>query len=174
MFLNWKQSSLFVNCLVQLILDRWPNGRKSYSSVFTSGEQVSTNVPHFTYCTKKLGRFQKNWLHYWNGVAFWNSWFNSIIKLNSDYKEWLSFRHNGKLVSKTYYQKSMNFFRRKYETNSTSILFVMASDDIAWLRDMFGHDDEVVFVSTYSSQFASKQPIFDMAVLAQCNHSIIR
>ncbi len=97
-----------------------------------------------------------------------------MLKLSSDYEEWLSFRHNGKLVSKTYYETTMNYFKSKYATNSTTVLFVMASDDIAWVKDMFGHDEDVVLVSTYSSPFANKQPIFDMAVLSQCNHSIIR
>jgi hypothetical protein len=68
----------------------------------------------------------------------------------------------------------MNFFRKKYRTTSTDVLFVMASDDPKWLSDNFGHENDVALTSTYSAQFSHRQPIFDMAVLVQCNHSIIR
>jgi hypothetical protein len=38
----------------------------------------------------------------------------------------------------------------------------------------FDDENDVVLTSTYSGQFEKRQPIFDMAVLVQCNHSIIR
>jgi hypothetical protein len=50
----------------------------------------------------------------------------------------------------------------------------MASDDVDWLTKNFGDENDVVLTSTYSGQFEKRQPIFDMAVLVQCNHSIIR
>jgi len=65
-------------------------------------------------------------------------------------------------------------FRAKYRTDTTDVLFVMASDDVDWLTKNFGDENDVVLTSTYSGQFEKRQPIFDMAVLVQCNHSIIR
>ena len=97
-----------------------------------------------------------------------------LVKFITDYKKWLSWRHEGELVSKKYVEESMNFFRGKYQTETTDVLFVMASDDSKWVEDNFGHENDVVLTSTYSAPFAKRQPIFDMAVLAQCNHSIIR
>jgi hypothetical protein len=68
----------------------------------------------------------------------------------------------------------MNIFREKYVTSSSAVLFVMASDDDKWCKDMFANETDVVFTSSLTSPFSEKQPTFDLAILSQCNHSIIR
>jgi len=68
----------------------------------------------------------------------------------------------------------MNIFREKYVTSSSAVLFVMASDDDKWCKDMFANETDIVFTSSFSSPFLEKQPTFDLAILSQCNHSIIR
>jgi hypothetical protein len=51
----------------------------------------------------------------------------------------------------------------------------MASDDMKWCKAMFGDFSDVVFASDTKSQFAKdRQPTFDLALLSQCDHSIIR
>ena len=100
--------------------------------------------------------------------------FVSVHVRRTDYVEWLSYFVGGQLVSSRYFTEAMNIFRRKYNTNTTEVLFVMASDDIQWCKDKFGNVNDVVLTASFTSMSSSKQPTFDMAVMAQCNHSIFR
>ena len=83
-------------------------------------------------------------------------------------------RHDGSLTSSTYIDTAMDIFRQKYGTNSTTVLFIMASDDLKWCQEKFSRHADVVFTSSFESKFSEKQPTFDLAVLTQCNHSILR
>ena len=83
-------------------------------------------------------------------------------------------RHDGALTSSTYIDTAMDIFRQKYGTNSTNVLFALASDDLKWCQEKFSRHADVVFTSLFESKFYEKQLTFDMAVLTQCNHSILR
>ena len=50
-------------------------------------------------------------------------------------------------------------------------LSVAASDDKDWCQEMFQNISDVVLTPKYQ---ALKKGEYDMAILAQCNHSIIR
>jgi hypothetical protein len=65
-------------------------------------------------------------------------------------------------------------FRRKYNSDTSRVLFVLATDDLGWSEEMFGDVDDLVFTARAEEKSASVQPAFDLAVMAQCNHSIIR
>lgn len=61
----------------------------------------------------------------------------------------------------------MNDFRRKH----TNPIFVVSSDDKEWIQEMFQNMTDVVLTPRYQTR---KHGELDMAILAQCNHSIIR
>ncbi len=96
------------------------------------------------------------------------------MKFITDYKNWLSNYNYGDLASRAYFSEAMSIFRKKYVTLSTAILFVIASDDMDWCERMFLNESDVVLTSSSSSNFSNLQPTFDLAILSQCNHSILR
>jgi hypothetical protein len=89
----------------------------------------------------------------------------------TDYSVWLKEKVNGRLLSKLYYTEAMSYFRQKYNGTLSKVAFVIASDDRKWCEDMFGFDQDVIL--TQSNQLINRAE-FDLAILAQCNHSIIR
>jgi len=96
------------------------------------------------------------------------------VKFIADYKDWLLLKNYGNLTSRAYFLEAMNIYRKKYVTSSTAVLFVIASDDMAWCKKMFLNENDVVLTSSSSSKFSKRQPTFDLAILSQCNHSILR
>ncbi len=50
---------------------------------------------------------------------------------------------NGQLLDQQFYFTAMEVFRRKF--SDKVIVFVVASDDMAWCRDNLGHDNSVYF-----------------------------
>ena len=98
----------------------------------------------------------------------------SVHVRRTDYIKLLKNLYAGHVVSSRYFAEAMNMFRRKYNTNTTEVLFVMASDDSNWCKNKFSNQSDVVFTSTFVCKSSKKQPTFDLAVLAQCNHTIIR
>jgi hypothetical protein len=63
--------------------------------------------------------------------------------------------------------------RKKFKTNS-DVVFLLASDDNDWSWRMFGDVDDIILTSEASTKMSTIQPTFDLAVLAHCNHSIVR
>ena len=61
----------------------------------------------------------------------------------------------------------MQYFREKYQ----NVAFVVASDDRQWITQMFKNMSDVHLTPRYQTM---KRGEYDMAILAQCNHSIIR
>ncbi len=96
------------------------------------------------------------------------------MKLLTDYKNWLFQKGYGDLASRAYFLEAMSIFRKKYVTPLGAVLFVIASDDMDWCEKMLLNEDDVVLTSSSSSTFSKQQPTFDLAILSQCNHSIIR
>ena len=88
-----------------------------------------------------------------------------------DYSVWLEKKVNGRLLSKLYFQKAMDYFRDKYTTAQSNVTFIVASDDKTWCREMFKDSPDVVFTPRKPGE---KSVVFDLAVLALCNHSITR
>jgi hypothetical protein len=103
-----------------------------------------------------------------------NVTFVSIHIRRTDYKKWLLEKGYGKLASREYFVAAMNTFRKKYVTSSTAVLFVIASDDVKWCKAMFANESDVVLAASSSSKFSKQQPTFDLAILSQCDHSILR
>jgi len=81
-------------------------------------------------------------------------------------------RRGYKTADVPYLLRAMDYFDRKLERwkESHDVVFVVSSDDIEWCREKLssqnGASRHVVFVST-------RDALIDMAVLAQCRHSII-
>ena len=84
-----------------------------------------------------------------------------------DYSVWLKNKVNGRLLSKLYFTEAMDRFRRKY----SNVVFIVASDDREWCKKMFQDMADVQLTPRYQTM---KRGEYDMAILAQCNHSIIR
>ena len=84
-----------------------------------------------------------------------------------DYSLWLEKKVNGRLLSKLYFEKAMQYFIDRYQ----NVTFIIASDDKNWCRQMFSSRSDVIFTPRKPGE---KSVEFDLAVLAHCNHSITR
>ncbi len=89
----------------------------------------------------------------------------------TDYSVYLKNKVNGRMLTKMYFNSSMDYFRKKYSGANSKVVFVMSSDDISWCKKMFGDRKDVVF--TQMSHLMNRAE-FDLAILAQCNHTILR
>ena len=87
-----------------------------------------------------------------------------------DYSVWLKNKVNGRLLSKLYFTKAMDYFRSKYRKSAKAgrLIFIMASDDREWCKKMFQGIPDVRFTPRYQTRE------YDMAIITRCNHSIIR
>ncbi|XP_033725793.1 galactoside 2-alpha-L-fucosyltransferase 2-like [Pecten maximus] len=65
------------------------------------------------------------------------------------------------VADETFVIKALNYFRSKYKNP----VFVMIGDDAAWMRSKFNYGD--VHIATSGSAGA------DLAIMAQCNHSVV-
>ena len=83
----------------------------------------------------------------------------------TDYGNHLKRFYNGQLLSKLYFTHAMSYFRSKYGKN---LRFVVASDDKKRCQDMFQNVTDLVITSE------NCMDTMDLAILAQCHHSIIR
>lgn len=61
----------------------------------------------------------------------------------------------------TYFKTAASYFKNKF----VHVLFIVTSDDISWCKDNFKFQDFVFSVSN--------SEIMDMALLSQCNHTIM-
>ena len=101
--------------------------------------------------------------------------FVSIHARRTDFKDWMTkLGHGGFVASQKFYLIAMKIYRNKYNSPSSKIVFIMASDDDQWCRKMFGNVSDIVFASSSTSLFSKQQPTFDLAIMSQCNHSIMR
>jgi len=110
-----------------------------------------------------LERLKEDWLSK-NGVE---PIFVGIHNRRSDF-HFLMKNYNGKLVDNKYFDKAMDFFRRKF----SNAIFVVATDDYDWARKNIVGDD--VFYSPSKDLLDNHLgAAADLALLSQCNHSII-
>jgi hypothetical protein len=60
----------------------------------------------------------------------------------------------------------MEVFRKKYNSFKREVVFVLASDDEEWCRQMFSNETDVVLTSNADQKLAAfsakKQPTFDL------------
>ena len=89
----------------------------------------------------------------------------------TDYAEWTKARLGGVLVTARYFAAAMDAFRGRF---GDAVAFVVASDDLGWCHRFLAGLDGVHFVEWGRAVAAAAAPAQDMAVLAACNHSIIR
>lgn len=74
----------------------------------------------------------------------------------------------GQLISANFFYNAMNHYRESFGTSKFNVLiFVIVSDDLRWCKKTFENMSDVYFVSKDNSAF------LDMAILSNCNHSII-
>jgi len=100
--------------------------------------------------------------------------FVSVHVRRSDFKEWMiTYAKGGFVASHKFYKSAMENYRNKYNSETSTIVFVMASDDDQWCRKMFGKMSDVIYTSSATTNLSKQQPTFDLAVLSNCNHSII-
>jgi len=93
----------------------------------------------------------------------------------SDFKDWMKNQgHGGFVASQKFYLSAMDHYRNKYNDNNSTVVFIIASDEVQWCRKMFGNMSDVVLTSSATTPLSKQQPTFDLAALSHCNHSIIR
>ena len=93
----------------------------------------------------------------------------------SDLKEWMkNHGHGGFVASQKFYLSAMDYYRNKYNDNNSTVVFIMASDEVQWCRKIFGNMSDVVLTSSATTPLSKQQPTFDLSALSHCNHSILR
>jgi len=111
-------------------------------------------------------------LHIQSGLVFQRS---CVHVRRNDFKWWMTtYAQGGFVASQRFYLTSMESFRTKYNSENSTLVFVMGSDDDQWCRKMFGNMSDVIYTSSATTNLSKQQPTFDLAVLSSCNHSIIR
>lgn len=69
---------------------------------------------------------------------------------------------------------ALNAMRLRYNNEDDEAVFVFVSDDILWARRNFAQSDDVVFAEDFNDPEKERDPkIFDLVILAMCNHTII-
>ena len=82
----------------------------------------------------------------------------------TDYKAYLGQMYNSTLVGEQYLTRALELCRRRYPRP----VFVVCSDDLPWVRQRQLGPDVVIAGST-----GADSPGRDMALLAQCNHTVV-
>ena len=95
--------------------------------------------------------------------------FVGVHARRADYHTFIRYCCQGQLVSTEFYNDAMTELRNRHGPN---VVFIWASDDVSWVKEYFGHRNDVFLVNAFKSNI--DRPILDMATLASCNHSIIR
>jgi len=86
-------------------------------------------------------------------------------------REFLKQHINASLVGAVYLERAMKEFRQQFASKG-GVVFVVASDDLAWCRaNVRSVADDVVYAGDGDGD--AFNPALDMALLAACNHSII-
>ncbi len=67
------------------------------------------------------------------------------------------------MATELYLQRAMEYFSKKYG----SVQFIVVSDDLSWCRKYLKHHDNVWIPEEEHSEEV------DMALLIQCNHTIM-
>lgn len=100
--------------------------------------------------------------------------FVSVHARRTDYKEWMKWRLDGSLASKSYFLKAMDIMRARHNSNRTKLLFLVGSDDPDWCKEVFKSLDDVIVINTIHSKYSNVQPTWDLALMSACEHSILR
>lgn len=103
--------------------------------------------------------------------------FVGVHARRTDYREFLRINWGGHTVSKLFFTHAMETYRARYPRQK--FLFLVVSDDVRWIKRMFRDEEEVVLAMTAGVELRGREgsntsAMFDMAVQASCNHSIMR
>ena len=82
----------------------------------------------------------------------------------------------GGLATKKYFLEAMDYYKVKLSPLGKIPIFIFASDDPVWCKEMFGDLKDVRFAGNAPSNLRTKgrEVEFDLAMLIHCQHSIIR
>ncbi|XP_023235996.1 galactoside 2-alpha-L-fucosyltransferase 2-like [Centruroides sculpturatus] len=80
----------------------------------------------------------------------------------TDYCKWLK-KYSGRKVNLLYFNEAFKYFRNKY----SNVIFIVVSDDRRWCRKYLTKWSDVVVAPT------PPEAAYDLALLSQCNHTII-
>ncbi|KAM5163330.1 galactoside alpha-(1,2)-fucosyltransferase 2-like [Mantella aurantiaca] len=83
-----------------------------------------------------------------------------------DYVKVMALKRKGVVADKNYMQKSMDYFRKKYNNP----LFVVTSNGMDWCKQNINNSLGDVH---FSGDGIEGSPAFDFALLAHCNHTIM-
>merc|ERR1711892_1222873 len=85
---------------------------------------------------------------------------------------WKSSRAN--MVDKRYFDRSFDIYRSRYSQPATQVVFLVVSDDTAWVKENLGMHEDVRFGADTSGSQVKDIDLagFDLCVLAACNHSV--
>jgi len=132
------------------------------SEEFVFQEEIKTAAEQLLINIMKNSSISKNFI------------FVSVHVRRNDFKDWMAtYAFGGFVASQKFYLSAMEHYRNKYNSKTSTVIFVMASDDVKWCRKMFGNLADVILTSSYQTKFSNQQPTFDLAVLSSCHHSII-
>ena len=92
-----------------------------------------------------------------------------ILFCRSSCATWIRYddlRHGHLVAPSSFYQKAMNYFLEKFK--SKKVVFVIASDDIEWVKRNFKSESatQIIFVE-------NRQREVDMATLSLCNATVL-
>uniref|UniRef100_T1JBK5 L-Fucosyltransferase n=1 Tax=Strigamia maritima TaxID=126957 RepID=T1JBK5_STRMM len=95
-----------------------------------------------------------------------NTTFIGVHVRRTDYVVLMYYLYNGVLANSEFFTQAMNYFRRKFK----NCLFIVCSDDLKWCKKNIDNSlGDVHFCWNGNSTTPGR----DMALLTQCNHSII-
>lgn len=101
--------------------------------------------------------------------------FVGVHARRTDYFLFLSNKYRGVLVTAAYFKTAMQRMRSELrKEGKMHVIFIMASDDITWGRNHLSSQDDIYFVPKHFIGFnRDEKAVLDLAILSQCNHSII-
>ncbi|KAG8180242.1 hypothetical protein JTE90_017643 [Oedothorax gibbosus] len=134
-----------------------------YPCSYTFFDDVQDEIRKEFRFADRIQRHAENVIRMANVHHLTNVTYVGVHVRRGDYrKAWLN-AFGGAEVTMEYFQKAVDFFTRKYRT----IVFVLVSDDRMWC------------IQNLSSRFGmyvaeeAPSPAYDMAVLANCNHTLM-
>ena len=98
----------------------------------------------------------------------------------TDYKGILRTFHKTKPLETEYFTKAMDYYRTKYNRSGTKVLFLVTSDEMAWVRQyLVGQNQDIIPIGTHGDRAFEEAYGYngsvgtDLAVLVSCDHMIM-
>ncbi|XP_037796617.1 galactoside alpha-(1,2)-fucosyltransferase 2-like [Penaeus monodon] len=144
---------VLTNCLFEIHLFNF--FKEDLRREFTFAEEIQRKV------RESLANVQQEWQSINNSTVL--PVLVGFHVRRTDYAKHAFRIFGGKLPGTIYFTRALNYYRRKF---SNDVAFVVASDDMAFVRMKLGNHSDVYFS-------AGASPFEDMALLSSCNHSIV-